>query len=241
MNSHNLVNKFIYGCSHDLRSPVTSIQGLLRIADYYPHNGDIHNCLEMIADCTTKMDTLLRKLQEFMMDNNHPLKTDQVDGNEVIEKIYDVFKTHLDTYNIQLLHVVNTGNWIMDDKIILKILKYLVSNSIAYHDPEKSDKKIIIKLEANDKGSTVEVFDNGLGIPEEQQDKIFDIFYRATENSIGSGMGLFLVKSLSEKAGGSITCQSSLGAGTKIRIYFPKLFSAYETLNKPASSLTISS
>jgi signal transduction histidine kinase len=50
MNPNNLVDKFIYGCSHDLRSPVTSIQGLLRIADYYPHNGDIHKCLEMIED-----------------------------------------------------------------------------------------------------------------------------------------------------------------------------------------------
>jgi signal transduction histidine kinase len=186
------------------------------------------------------MDTLLRKLQEFMMDNNHPLKAHRIEARELIAKICGEFKNHLDAYDIQLLHQVKTNEWIMDDDIILKILRYLVSNSIAYHDPEKSDRKIIIKIEANDKGSILEVFDNGIGIPEEQQEKIFDIFYRATENSIGSGMGLFLVKSLAEKAGGSISCQSSVGDGTKIRIYFPKLFMEYETLNETRFGLKIS-
>jgi signal transduction histidine kinase len=220
----NLIDKFIYGCSHDLKSPLTSIQGLVRIADYYPHNGDIHKCLEMIEDCTTKLDTLIRKLQEYMTDSHHPIKAQQVDANELIGKIRSEYKNQLDTYGISLLQEVrNASDWVTDSEVVSKILKYLISNSLAYHDPEKDERKIIIRIELNDKGSTIEVGDNGLGIEEEQQEKIFDVFYRGCENSIGAGMGLFLVKSLVEKAGGSIKCQSSLGEGTNIRIYFPTM------------------
>jgi signal transduction histidine kinase len=60
-----------------------------------------------------------------------------------------------------------------------------------------------------------------LGIEDDQQEKIFDVFYRGCEKSIGTGMGLFLVNSLVEKSGGAISCQSSPGDGTNIRIYFP--------------------
>jgi signal transduction histidine kinase len=242
MNPNNLVDKFIYGCSHDLRSPVTSIQGLLRIADYYPHNGDIHKCLEMIEDCTTKMDTLLRKLQEYMVHNHHALKIHQVDATNIIEKIHQEFKNHLDLYSIHLGHEIRTtSQWLMDDDIILKIVRHLVSNSIAYYDAGKKDRRIAINIESTDRGSKVEVCDNGLGIPEDDQEKIFDVFYRATENSIGSGMGLFLVRGLVEKVGGSISCHSSLGDGTIIRIYFPvlKISQKDETANSATANLRV--
>ena len=69
----------------------------------------------------------------------------------------------------------------------------------------------------------LEVSDNGKGIPEDQQVRIFDVFYRATEDSIVPGMGLFLAQSLAEKMGGCITCTSTLHLGTTIRVSFPKL------------------
>lgn len=243
MNSSKLVDKFIYACSHDLRSPVTSIQGLLRIADYYPHNGDIHKCLEMIEDSTTKMDTLLRKLQEYMVHNHHTLKIHPVNATELTRRIHNEFKNHLDPYDIHLsAEIRTTTDWLMDYDIILRILQHLVSNSIAYFDPEKNDRRIVIKIESTDRGSRVEVCDNGMGIPDDELEKIFDVFYRATENSIGSGMGLFLVKGLVEKMGGSISCHSSLGDGTTIRIYFPvlKISKKDETTNSAHDRLRIS-
>jgi signal transduction histidine kinase len=222
MNPTSLIDKFIYSCSHDLKSPVTSIQGLVRLADYYPHNSDIHNCLEMIGDCTAKMDALLRKLQEYLTDSHHPVKTQEVNASELFSRVRKEFKNHLDFYNIDLIFQVRVNSpWIMDGDIVLKMLRYLVANSVAYHDQRKTERRILIRIEANVKGSTVEVSDNGVGIEDDQQEKIFDVFYRGCEKSIGMGMGLFLVNSLVEKAGGSISCQSSPGEGTMIRIYFP--------------------
>jgi signal transduction histidine kinase len=221
-DSDNLVEKFIYGCSHDLRSPVTSIQGLLRIADYYPHNGEMHKCLEMIEDCTTKMDTLLRNLQEYMTHSHLPSVLHEINATELLEKIHDYYKNRLDACDITLSYKVRTQeSWLIDETIISKIMHHLISNSIAYHDPQKHNRKIVINIESDNRGSRLEVSDNGVGIREEQQEKIFDVFYRGSEHSIGSGMGLFLVKGLAEKAGGSVSCRSSFGDGTNIRIYFP--------------------
>jgi signal transduction histidine kinase len=168
------------------------------------------------------MDSLLRKLQEYMTDSHHPVKAQEVNVSELFSSVREEFKNHLALYNIDLILEVRVNScWIMDGDIVLKILRYLVSNSVAYHDPKKKDRKILIRIESTVKGSTVEVSDNGLGIEDEQQEKIFDVFYRASEKSIGTGMGLFLVNSLVEKTGGSISCQSSPGDGTNIRIYFP--------------------
>ena len=60
-----LIEKFIDSCSHDLRAPVSSIQGLLRIAEHYPHHKEIHKCLQMIEACTFKMESLILSMEEY--------------------------------------------------------------------------------------------------------------------------------------------------------------------------------
>ncbi len=222
MSSQSLIEKFIYSCSHDLRAPVSSIQGLVRIADYYPQHEEIHKCLEMIEACTHAMDKRISTLQEYLENNQRQLVFEQLDPHQLIQKVIDEFKNQLDAYKIQLIaDVLPATGWNMDKYSAVKILKHLISNSIAFHDPEKKERKIIIRVELSESGSILEVYDNGKGIHEEQQKRIFDVFYRGTENTIGLGMGLFLTKSLAENMGGSISCTSKLNEGTSIIVSFP--------------------
>src|SRR6266850_7827872 len=95
-----LVEKFIYSCSHDLRAPVSSIQGLVRIAEYYPHQKEIHQCLEMIEACTHEMDKRIHKLQEYLTNNLRPLAKEQLNPLDLIQ---DEFKNQLDTFGIELI------------------------------------------------------------------------------------------------------------------------------------------
>ena len=224
MSSQGLIEKFIYSCSHDLRAPVSSIQGLVRIAEYYPHHDEIHKCLEMIEACTDEMDKRLSTLRQYMVNDQHTLVFETIDPLELIQKAKSEFKNQLGVCKIDL--VADTGpapSWTIDKYCALRILEHLISNSIAFHDPEKKESKIIVRVESNDSGSVLEVSDNGKGIPEDQQTRIFDVFYRATEDSIGPGMGLFLAQSLTEKMGGCITSTSTLHLGTTIRVSFPEL------------------
>jgi signal transduction histidine kinase len=222
-NDNTLVEKFIYSCSHDLRSPVSSIQGLVRIADYYPHHEEIGKCLDMIESCTHKMDNLIRRLEEYLVNNNYSVNTTITNANELIQKVESLFRKQLDAYLITLNANINVdGNWMIDEKIVFKILQYLVTNSIGFHDPEKSERMIEISIHADQTGSIIEIIDNGVGIPSDMVAKVFDVFFKASKTSMGAGMGLFLAKSLTEKAGGCISCQSSEGEGTCIRLCFPK-------------------
>lgn len=222
MTSQGLIEKFIYSCSHDLRAPVYSIQGLVRIAEYYPHHDEIHKCLEMIEACTHKMDKMISTLQEYMVNNQRALEFEQIDAHELIQNATKEFKNQLGLCKIDLITEVEpTASLNIDRYSAHKILEHLISNSIAFHDLEKKDRKIFVRVESNESGSLLEVSDNGKGIPEDQLTRIFDVFYRGTEHSIGLGMGLFLVKNLAEKMGGIISCKSTVGEGTSIRVSFP--------------------
>ena len=224
MNSQYLIEKFIYSCSHDLRAPVSSIQGLVRIAEYYPHDVETHKCLEMIEACTHKMDKLLSTLQEYMVNSQRPLMVEQLDPQEIIQGIRSEFKNQLDACKIDLVSDVPSSTvWDIDKYSTLRILKHLVSNSISFHDSQKKERKIIIHLDSNESGYKLKVSDNGKGIPEDQQKRIFDVFFRGSENSIGVGMGLFLAKSLADKMGGSMSCESKSEEGTTITASFPKV------------------
>ncbi len=222
MSHSNLIEKFIYSCSHDLRAPVSSIQGLVRIAEYYPHHDETHKCLEMIEACTHTMDKLLRTMEEYLVNNHHSLKFTSIDLPKLIQEIEDEFKNQLDACNISLVSDVKPSpSWKSDYHSISKILKYLISNAIAFHDPGKEERKINLTIEISDSGAVLEVSDNGLGIPEAQAKKLFEIFHRGSENSLGIGMGLFLTKSIVEKIGGDIACRSVVKEGTTITISFP--------------------
>jgi signal transduction histidine kinase len=222
MSSQSLIEKFIYSCSHDLRAPVSSIQGLVRIAEYYPHHDEIHQCLEMIEACTHEMDKRISKLQEYMVNNLRPLRTEKFSALDLIQEIRTEFKNQLGASNIELISDAEPSTMCSTDKHgTLTILKYLISNSIAFHDPEKKEKKITVKVESNEHGCVFEVKDNGKGIPEDQQPRVFDVFFRGTEKSIGLGMGLFLAQSMAENLGASISCQSEIKVGTSMRVSLP--------------------
>ena len=113
------------------------------------------------------------------------------------------------------------------------IINNLLSNAIKYRDEDKETSEINITSQYFEDDWILEVEDNGLGIEEEQQSKIFDMFYRANEASDGSGLGLFIVAEAVEKLSGHIEVQSKINAGTKITIRFRKVVKATKNKTVP--------
>jgi signal transduction histidine kinase len=175
----------------------------------------------MIETCSHKMDKMISNLQEYMENCRHRVMPEDIDPNEIIQKAASDFKNQLDTFKIDLIVDTSAGvSWHMDKYVALRILKHLISNSLAFHDPEKKERKITVRVESNERGSILEVSDNGKGIPGDQQANIFEVFFRGTDNSIGLGMGLFLAKGLAEKMGGIITGKSVVDESTSILVSF---------------------
>ena len=101
------------------------------------------------------------------------------------------------------------------------ILNNLISNAITYQDPSKNDPLVNIKVDMSDTETNIIVKDNGIGISKELQEKIFDMFFRGSENSDGSGLGLYIVKESVEKLNGTINVRSVPGKGSEFRVLIP--------------------
>jgi signal transduction histidine kinase len=100
------------------------------------------------------------------------------------------------------------------------VLHNLIGNGIKYADFNKPGSFIQIEGEASGKLFILKISDNGIGIESGKQSKIFDMYYRGTDKSKGSGLGLFIVKEILMKLGGSIELTSTLGEGTTFIVSF---------------------
>ena len=97
----------------------------------------------------------------------------------------------------------------------------MISNGIKYQDSERPDSYIKIDIKKEAKFWQLIVEDNGQGIPDDQQRNIFDMFHRATEDSDGSGLGLFIVHEAVDRLGGTISVKSSVKQGSIFELEFP--------------------
>jgi signal transduction histidine kinase len=103
------------------------------------------------------------------------------------------------------------------------VVNNLVSNAIKYQNLRRNDAFVRIKVDLSPDYCTLTVSDNGIGIGEEHIDKIFNLFFRASVQSYGSGLGMYIVKNAVERLNGSIQLESALGEGSTVTVVFPSL------------------
>lgn len=124
---------------------------------------------------------------------------------------------------VELKINVSEGQMVMSDEYRLKVILYnLIANAINYADFNKNQAWVELNFEENDEMFRIELKDNGQGIPEEYQEKIFQMFFWTSNDSNGSGLGLFLVKESYKKLNALVKLQSSVGEGSSFSIEFPK-------------------
>jgi signal transduction histidine kinase len=105
---------------------------------------------------------------------------------------------------------------------VSEILRNLISNAIKYRNLDgRIQSEISIKIRIDHLRADISFTDNGIGIDDENLSRIFEMFYRASEQSDGSGIGLYIVKNAVDKLGGQISVQSKTGIGTRFHIILP--------------------
>lgn len=219
----NELNTFIYKASHDLRSPLVSVIGLVELAKNEKTTAGLMEYVEMIGSSVVKMDNLLIDLVKIVNVAQGKLSNDKIEFDWMIEEILKslayrpgfaeiIFRKHL---NID-------ADYFGDSGLIYSILQNIIDNSIKYKKNESLIEHIvIITIDVNPSQAKVSVTDNGIGIQEELIDKVFDMFYRGTSQSSGTGLGLYIVKTSVEKMGGKIALSSISGKGTNVNIVIP--------------------
>jgi signal transduction histidine kinase len=217
-----IIDQFINSCSHNLKSPLTSIEGLVMIAEYSSDRQEIQQCLELIQICAVNMQDMIRKLEDYTINLQRELNHEEIVADELVGKVLREYAQRIEDDNIAVsTNISQPFKWISDHQCNYLILKNLVDNAIQFADPGKENKTVNVKVGVKMDQVDLEVSDNGIGIAEEEQEKVFQAFHRSSSQSHGNGLGLFLVKGLAEKLKASLSVLSKEQIGSSFLLSIP--------------------
>jgi signal transduction histidine kinase len=220
-----IIDQFINSCSHNLKGPLTSIEGLVMIAEYCTNPGEVNQCLGLIQHCTLNMLETISKLEEYTVNLQRELNHDEIGAEQLVERVLAEYANEINKNQIAIsTKVCQSFKWIGDEHCNYLILKNLISNAIHFSNRDAKTKKVQVKVGVQANHIDVEVSDNGVGISKPEQEKIFEPFHRSSTQSKGSGLGLFLVKGLIDKLKASISVCSKENLGTSFSLSMPNNF-----------------
>lgn len=215
------LDHFVYSISHDLRSPLLAIKGiaslLLKSSDIRDENAKL---LNMMLTSASRLDFTIQEILDYSRNSRVNVDSDEFDVAEMVNLIFDDLR--FSANNAVSLHLTTEGSTVIkSDKVRVGVLlKNIIGNSIKYRKTDM-DAWVKVNLSMNNKQTTIVIEDNGEGISENHIQKVFDMFYRGTTTSLGTGLGLYICKEIVNKLKGDIAIQSTPGIGTSIKIIIP--------------------
>lgn len=218
------LDQLMYKTSHDLRSPLSSILGLVNLANLDPDPGNLTQYLKKIEGRIKKLDEFISSMVNYARVNRGEITVGEIDLERTVRALIHELE-YLDNFAAVRTEIQVNKEAIpfRNDHFLMKIIAgNVISNAYKYYNPE-ADSYLRIVIDVGPASATIEFSDNGIGIRKEHQDKIFDMFYRATDRSQGSGLGMYIVRQAIEKIDGTIGLKSTYGTGTTIKIVIPNL------------------
>lgn len=217
------LDTFIYRASHDLKGPISRINGLTSLAKLETTNlNDVkyYNLIELVAK---DMNKLLAKLTQVHEVINCQPELEWVDLPVLITDIRNSIKFLDPDEKTKYSFVLESTLQVKADQYLLAvILTNLMENSLIFKNSSKSISEVKISSNQDDSQFFITIEDNGMGIPVEHIDKVFNMFYRGSDQSKGSGLGLYLAQMAAEKLGGDLKVESEFGSFTKFTLRLPK-------------------
>ena len=217
------LDHFVYSVSHDLRAPLSSMKGVVMITEEDTKEPLTLEHMQLLKGSIHKLDHFILDVLDYCRSKRLEIKAERIDFKELIESISDNLR-HMNSgnRNVDIKVTITQQKDFRSDKIGVGIvLNNLVSNAIRYQNPMSNQPFVNIEVEATGDTANIIVKDNGIGISKEVQLKIFDMFYRVSDETDGTGLGLFLVKETIEKLHGKIHVESELGKGSVFQILIP--------------------
>ncbi|MDJ1504317.1 PAS domain-containing sensor histidine kinase [Xanthocytophaga agilis] len=217
------LDSFVYKASHDMRAPLVNILGLIDIAQRdFPIQAMQY--MDMMKRSVLRLDKFIFDLTQYSRNDRTKVESEKIDMSLLIMEAMEGQKFLPQFSSIDFEIDIRQDHPIYSDISRLRIiLNNLLSNSIKYHDLRKEDPYIRISIWENPKTKefVIQVKDNGIGIMEHYTDRVFDMFFRASDMAEGSGLGLYLVKKVVEKLKGKIDLKTREREGTMLTITLP--------------------
>ncbi len=218
------LDQFVYSVSHDLRAPLSSVLGLISIAERTENPQELKSIMQMMRERIDALEKFIRDIIDYSRNSRLDVVQEPVDLNEVVQEIIDGLK-FADEIKLVFIQLNIPQSFIItSDKVRLRIiLNNLLSNALKYHDKTKPQPYVSVCAAREADHLQIVVEDNGLGIHPDRLPRIFDMFYRASEAAKGSGLGLYIARETVKKMGGELTVESAYGAGTTFFLQLPTI------------------
>ena len=217
------MDAFIYRASHDLRGPLASISGLAMIGKNELNNELADFYFNKIHDSINRLDSIIQELSDIARVTQAQLSPSEINLQKEVEDILESLNSLPNFSNINFIKQVTIPTFLCDKILLIIILQNLIINSINYSDASKEHQFIKISAKEYEKDIMIIVEDNGIGMAVDIQHRVFDMFYRGTTVSKGSGLGMYIVKNAVKKLKGVISLKSEEGVGTAVSIQLPKI------------------
>ncbi|HEY3429455.1 MAG TPA: HAMP domain-containing sensor histidine kinase [Cyclobacteriaceae bacterium] len=215
------LDRFLYSTSHDLRAPLLSIKGLVNITRNESIRPEVQKYLSMIEERADRLDFFIRDIIDYSRNSRTGLSYDLVNIQQLVEEVQQNFQFLEGASMIDFQNEIIPTEVVVDRSRVMIILNNLISNAIKYHRLDQKNRWI--KTTVNRAGNILSIMvkDNGQGIHADRKERVFEMFYRGTERSQGSGLGLYIVKEAVDKVNGAIHLESTEGEGTTFFVTIP--------------------
>lgn len=214
------LDRFVYSASHDLRSPISSLKGLVDILKTEDDPEEIKNYLNLMDIVLDKQDQFIRDIIDYSRNKRTISSLEQVSLSEIVDDAITTLQYIENVKKIAIEKQLAVDTLYSDDLRLRIIINNLLSNAIKYADFSKEKPFITISVYRSIDTFTIEVEDNGIGINKEAQSRIFDMFFVTNKNK-GTGLGLYIVKESVEMMKGTISVESENTIGSKFIITLP--------------------
>ena len=205
-----------------MRAPLTSLMGLINLVKEEEDLKTIYGLAVMQENCVNKLDLHIQQIIHLSKNIKTKSLVQQIDFRVMLNDIFEElsFFEHMSNIHKNIL-ISGSTNFYSDSYRIKTILNNLISNSFKYYRSSEPSPNVDIAVTISEKSAVIVIKDNGIGIAAENLENIFDMFYRASNQSKGSGLGLYIVKEMVTKLNGTISVSSRLNTFTQFVIELP--------------------
>lgn len=213
------LDNFVYSVSHDLRSPVVSVKGLLSLVLENKHlDESVAQYIRMGERSLVHLDDTIREILDYSRNTRLGPVIEKFDIRKIVEQVFTDLKFAAGSEMSFKADIIGTSEINGDKSRFNTVIRNIISNAVKYRRKNITDPYVHFTMKKIGDLIHIDIADNGEGISSANLEKVFDMFYRGTTTGMGTGLGLYICKEILEKMNGTISISSVQGEGTTVHI-----------------------
>ena len=217
------LDKLVYSASHDIRAPLTSIAGGLQYAIENSKDDKLQEIFALMEKNLNNLDAIIYDMTCFSGNKRERVEKTILDAKYLYDKALGGISGINQVDTVQCLFKSEIAQpMLADEGRMVQMIKILLDNGVNFKDTSKGTCWVKTTFYEKEDAYLFTVKDNGIGIAPEEGDKIFQMFYRGSNKSNGSGLGLYLLKEITKKLNGKVSYTSVQGEGSEFNVEIPK-------------------